>query len=176
MSNLIPDGRYPCKVIAAQYGQSEVKGTDYVRITVQITDGPFKDRTMFRDYYFTDATWKRSLETLRDLGFKGEDVCSPEEIVGVAATVGVTQKITENKDKTIRTDATGKPIWHNEVSFIGRDSRPKVKDAASKESFRELMRARIQQAKAEEQGASGDAAPDLSRQPGDDDLPDFMKA
>jgi hypothetical protein len=83
MSNLVPEGRYiaigsPVEIegarVWAQFGKSPEKGTPQVVVAVEILEGEESGRVLTWFGYFTDKTADRTLEALRFLGFKGEDL------------------------------------------------------------------------------------------------------
>lgn len=151
-TNLIAENIYQVKCVRAEAGESAVKGTPYVRVTLELQDdGAFKGRRLSKDLWFSDKTWEKSLEAMRALGHQGEDVTALEGMVasGTVAVAKVVHEMAKNKDDSIKVDEEGHAIYYNEVAWIGVPraglAPPKAMEAGKLSSFRELMKARIQQ-------------------------------
>jgi hypothetical protein len=81
----IPDGRYAAVGVPqsyddgeperyAQLGQSKEKKTDQVTITFKILDGEAEGQQIAWTGYFTADTYAKTVEALRNCGFKGDDL------------------------------------------------------------------------------------------------------
>ena len=165
MSNLIPEGIY--KVRATQnWALSETtKGTPYVRLEFDILDGPAKGQKISRDFFLSDKTWEKTVESLRTCGWQGDDVSN---LAGVDANEVVAKIVHE-----MITDKNGNPVTDNEgharyraaVAWVGKDRTPKPLEASKLSDFRQLMKARLQSL----------AEPELGKTGTDDDMPDFLR-
>lgn len=146
MSNLIPENVYRLKVVRAEFGETTGKGTPYARVTVEIVDeGEHAGRRVAKDLWFTDKTWSKSVETLRALGWQGDDITALQSIIGALGVGKVVQELVTDRDGQVKTNPQGNAIYRNEVAWLGKDNAPKAMEAGKLSSFRELMRARIQQ-------------------------------
>lgn len=73
MSNLIPEGSYTARAVGeVQYGVTK-SGGDYVRLSLSVQAGEGQ-RIMSRDLFFTEKTAERSVESLRHLGWTGNEL------------------------------------------------------------------------------------------------------
>lgn len=60
--------------IACEFGKSSNKGTDQVVANLKILDGPHEGKVVPWIGYFTEKTLDRTIESLRNLGLKGDDI------------------------------------------------------------------------------------------------------
>lgn len=68
-------GTHPIKATGDfKFGTSEKTNTPYVAVVVEITDGPCKGETASRSFFLTEKAFKMSEESLRTLGWDGEDL------------------------------------------------------------------------------------------------------
>lgn len=145
-SNLIPENIYRMKVVRAEFGETTGKGTPYARLTLELQDaGEHTNRRVSKDLWFTDKTWAKSVETLRALGWQGDDITSLQSVLNAVGVGKVVQEVMTDRDGQVKTDPQGNALYRNEVAWIGKDNAPKAMEAGKLSSFRELMRARIQQ-------------------------------
>lgn len=73
---MIPKGTYSAKATKGEFGTSKKKGTDFVRVVFQITDGPETGGMVSWDGWFTDKASARTIESLRFCGcsFPNNDI------------------------------------------------------------------------------------------------------
>lgn len=72
---MIDPGTYKAVAIAedVQFGKAK-SGTKQVAIPFRVTEGDFAGHVITYFGFFTDKTWKRTLEALRYCGWKGDDL------------------------------------------------------------------------------------------------------
>jgi hypothetical protein len=146
----------------------------YVRVTFDLLSGPAKGRTITRDFFFSDKTWERTVESLRACGWQGTDVSDFTGIdaneVDVCVKHAVMTKKVNGAEQVI-TDDDGNARYRAEVAWVGKDRSPKPMEATKLSSFRELMKARLENMG----GANTNGQSPVGKTGTDDDLPDFLR-
>ncbi len=142
----INEGRYRAKIIAAVL--TETSGEErqpVIDVTVELTgnglEAPVK---LSKSYYLSDRPdpyndnkpeWAVSIERLKKLGFKGDDIDQLESVVGFVGVAGVKNKT--SKSGTI----------YSVVSWIDSESaQAKPMERAKAKSFAAAMKAKMQAA------------------------------
>lgn len=121
--NLIPEGFYSAELISADITESK-NGSPRVSCEFRITDGDYKDRTVYEDLYLTPAALKSTMEKLEALGFVGDDVAAVKGCVGKVARIGV-QVEAESEN------ARGRSLpARNRVGWIGESKKRRELDGA----------------------------------------------
>lgn len=142
--SLIPENIYNTKITRAEIGETST-GKPFVRLHLQLTtEGEFQNRQTVKDLYLSDAAWEKSVETLKKLGFVGEDINAVTTLAGKTCVAKIVIKAQTNKDNTVRTDANGEVLYKNEVAWVGTDNSAKPMEATKAATFAEKMRARLQ--------------------------------
>lgn len=166
-ANLIPENVYRLKVVRAEFGETTGKGTPYARVTVELLDaGEYTGRRVGKDLWFTDKTWAKSVETLRALNWQGDDITDLQSVIDAVGVGKIVQEVITDRDGQVKTDPQGVALYRNEVAWLGKDNAPKAMEPAKLSSFRDLMRARIQQL-----GGAPAGAPTTKATGTDDDIP-----
>lgn len=154
---LIPAGDYAARGAKATGELGETaKGSAYVRVVLEITEGEYRGRKLTKDLYFTDKTWERSIQALQTMGWKGEDISQVEGIDTGDVSITIEEKVQTERDGAIRTDAHGNALYRNEIAWINGGVRRM--EAAKKLSFVEEMKAKVRQL-ANDNGAAAPGAP-----------------
>jgi hypothetical protein len=162
MSNdLIEENVYRVQCVSAEVGESSQKHTPYVRCVLRIVDGSHAKRQYVKDLYLTDKAWEKAVESMRAMGWTGDDVTDLTGITDKIAVAKIGQELVLDRDNAVKLDPAGKPIYRNTVFWIGKENVVKPLDVDSKTALRDLMRARMGV-----QPKAADAAPKS-----DDDLP-----
>jgi hypothetical protein len=146
----------------------------YVRLTFEITSGPAKGRAISRDFFFTDKTWERTVESLRACGWQGTDVSDFTGIDENEVDVCIKHSVMirrSNGQETVVTDDEGNARYRAEIAWVGKDRSPKPMEASKLSNFRELMKARLEGVTP----ANNGAGQQLGKTGTDDDLPDFLR-
>jgi hypothetical protein len=172
---IIPEGIYKGRARPEwQLGETQSQEPKpYVRLTFDLLSGSAKGRAISRDFFFSDKTWERTVESLRVCGWQGTDV---SDFTGVDANevdvcikhAVITKKV--NGQETVVTDDEGNAKYRAEIAWVGKDRSPKPMEATKLSSFRELMKARL-----EGMGGTGGGGQPLGKTGTDDDLPDFLR-
>lgn len=166
MSNLIPENIYKFRATTNWSLSETTKGTPYVRLEFEILEGTSKGRKLQKDFYLSDKTWERTIESLRCCGWQGDDVSNLTGVETRDVVGKVVHEMITDKEGTPKTDEQGNAQYRHAIAWVGEDRAPKPMEATKLSSFRELMKARLQSMGA---GAPAKAAPV------DDDLPDFLR-
>lgn len=72
-TNLIPEGTFPAVARGHQWGTAKT-GTEQIAISFELLGGPAAGRQLTWYGYFTEATWERTMQSLRYAGWKGGDL------------------------------------------------------------------------------------------------------
>jgi hypothetical protein len=167
-NNLIPAGSYLARATDNwALGESAVKQTPYARLEFEIQEGPYKGKRLTKDLYFTEKTWERAIESLRACGFEGDDISNLAGVTKNVVSITVEHEMMTDKTGGPLTDEEGHAKYRAVVAFINRDNRPKPMEATKLSNFRELMKARLQQANEKAAGPALGATGTDTRDPWD---------
>lgn len=72
MSNYV-NGKHTAKPISYEFSRSKIKGTEQVTILFTFVGGPNDGKSISYTGYFTEATAKRTMDSLEYCGWDGED-------------------------------------------------------------------------------------------------------
>jgi hypothetical protein len=141
---MIKIGTYTGVGVGIEYGVSQEKKTEFVKVTLQIKGGEFDSQLCSRDLYFSEKALARTLEALRALGctFPGNDITNTEGFGGTTVTFTVEHETYTNADGHEKTFA--------KIGFInsGHGIKPElVMDAAKKAAFKARMAGTIASSK-----------------------------
>jgi hypothetical protein len=164
-TNLIPENIYKFRATTNWSLSETSKGTPYTRVEFEITDGPMKGRKLSKDFYLSDKTWERTVESLRCCGWQGDDVSNLAGVETREVVGKVVHEMITDKEGAPKTDEQGNAQYRAQIAWVGEDRAPKPMEATKLSSFRELMKARLQSM----------GAPVKTATPPDDDLPDFLR-
>jgi len=150
---MVPKGFYRAKALAntAQFGVTPAKGTDFIRIQFQITDGEFAGQSLAWDGYFTGEATKRTVDSLQYAGctFPGNDITNLEGLGTTEVSIDVEHESYE-KDGQAKTYA--KVAW---VNSLHRGVSPELQmNAGQKESFKQRMMGQLVVAKQAKPGVA----------------------
>lgn len=67
----VPDGAYLANVEKAEYRQSKLKGTPYINLSLQIIEGAYCDRYVFKEWWLTKGALPYVKADLNMCGFEG---------------------------------------------------------------------------------------------------------
>lgn len=108
----------------AQLGLSKNSGTKQVLMMFQIESGPFKGETLPWFGYFTKDAAKRTVESLRLCGLKGQDIFAVES-QRLDNKVSITVEVGEYEGKT-----RSRVAWVNDPNYVMQiDLQPMVDDS-----------------------------------------------
>lgn len=69
----LPNGQYPGRGVSAALGTADT-GTEQVAVELVVTSGEHQGKRMTWFGFFTEKTTERTLESLRHLGWQGDDL------------------------------------------------------------------------------------------------------
>lgn len=136
--NLIPDGtRAPGRAKQWDLDTTET-GKDRIRVMLAL-GGEYAGRHLTWDGYFTDATFERTVESLRHMGWEGMDLGAIADLDKneVELVIGVEE---------YTNPTTGETKTYNRVNWVNRSASLYLKrpmDAASKASFAQRMKGKL---------------------------------
>lgn len=93
-------GRHPVKAIKCALGIAGT-GAEQIGVLVQIIEGPHAGEVCTWYGFFTDAAFERTIESLRHLGWQGDDLTKLETIG--SQTASAVFEVEEDRDGTQRT-------------------------------------------------------------------------
>lgn len=149
------NGTYLANATAIDFGFSS-KGTEQLGISFRLENGRFISAYL----YFSEAAADRSIETLRTLGWTGDDL-STLTVEDLPNQVSLVIEPEEYNGK-----------WTSKVKWINRAGGLNMADPMDERRKREFaarMRARVRSIPAGR--ASQNTGAGLSREPGQDDIP-----
>lgn len=82
MATYITPGFYKARAVASDIGVSDNKGTPFVSVTFEITEGEFEGKMIDWKGWNTEKTAERLVDDLRTLGYAGSD---PEDLASLGA-------------------------------------------------------------------------------------------
>lgn len=135
---MLPAGFYRAKALpaTAQWGVSPNKGTDFIRLMFQVSDGEHSGATVTWDGYFAEGSAQRVIDSLRHAGctFPGNDVTNLEGLGSTDVSIDVEH---ESYEKDGQTKTFARVAW---VNSMNRGIKPELQmDTARKQSFKERM-------------------------------------
>jgi hypothetical protein len=143
MANLIPEGIYTARATSNWILSETTQGTPYVRLEFELLDG--SGRRIHKDFYFSEKSWKKSVESLRVCGWQGDDVSDLSGVETQEVVVKIVHELITDKQGNPITDDEGHAKYRAVVAWVGKDHAPKPMEATKLSSFRDLMKARLQQ-------------------------------
>lgn len=150
--------QYKAKPIRWMNGASKSKGTEFVAVLFEITEGPDRGEKIRADLYWTEKTEERTTKALKLLGWQGQ-VDENMELVGLVNVVpiGVVEETKNNGAIELKVD------WVGESPSAGIDDSLRL-PASNAREFVLAMRRRAG-------FTNGRAAPPAlpAPEPGDDD-------
>ena len=164
MNNLIPEGIYHARATSNWTLSETTRGTPYVRLEFDLLDGAAKGQKLSRDFFLSDKTWEKTVESLRTCGWTGDDVSNLAGVESNEVVAKVVHEMITDRQGAPVTDHEGNARYRHAIAWVGKDRAPKPMETGKKTAFMELMKARLQSV----------ASP--GARPADDDLPDFMRS
>lgn len=89
MATYFPPGFYKARAVASDIGVSNTKGTPFIAVTFEITEGEYEGKLIEWKGWSTEKTSERLVDDLRTLGYAGSD---PEDLASLSAE-GVAEKL-----------------------------------------------------------------------------------
>lgn len=117
---MIKAGYYPMRVLEADLGYTS-KDRPQVALLLEIKEGEHAGESYTWYGYFTDATRKRTIQALRTLGWKGDDISELSTVIGGESECSI----------QIEPDLEGQD--RARVGFIGRGGGLAMKERMSDE-------------------------------------------
>jgi hypothetical protein len=159
----IEAGKYSAKAKTWTLGESS-NGKEMLEVVFAITSpGPYQGMTITARLFFTEKTFDRTVESLRYMGWKGDDLA---KIEGLTSEVEIDVGHEEYQGETqVRVK------WVNRLKGGGT---AKALDAGKTKSFAERMKARVAMADAArsaKEAMNGNATPALGATGSDEKLP-----
>jgi hypothetical protein len=149
----LPKGRYAAKALSGELGNSSNKGTPQVVVDFKITEYDFAGERIPWIGYFTPATEERTLESLRIMGWKGDDLDNLEGITDNEVELVVDHESYEGKVRA-------------RVAFVNRAGGFQQKAPMNKDAAREFaLRMRGKAAASRVAAGTGPAASSTPRSP-----------
>lgn len=115
----IPDGEYPIKPVQigdapiARLGVSKAKKSPQVLVWFEVTDGPCKGARLPWFGYFSKDSAERTIQSLRQIGFSGQDIYDVENQTLDGNAIGVVENKVYDGKKQCRI------AWVNDPSYTG---------------------------------------------------------
>ena len=129
---MLRNGKYPARAIGAALGFTR-NNSPQIAVELQITEGESAGQTITWFGYFTEKTEERTLESLRTLGWQGDDLDKLDTVTGDCSIV-VEQETWEGK-------TSAKVQWINKVGGGLALSAPM--DAGAARAFAERMKGKV---------------------------------
>jgi hypothetical protein len=150
-------GIYKAKAIESGLCASEKKGTEFVAVLFEVTEGPDAGERIRADLYWTPNTDARVTKALKLMGWEG-GVDSSMQLTGLtkAVPISVVEETNQNGRVSLKVD------WVGENPFGGIDDKLRLEPAQAR-SFVQALRAR-----AGVPAKNGRPAPPPAREPGED--------
>jgi hypothetical protein len=166
-------GTYRARAVSGGLGFAK-NGTEQLGVDFVITEGPSEGQHVTWWGFFTDKTADRTIESLRIMGWQGDDLC---DLTGIDQNpVDLVIEAEEYEDKR-----TGEIRSIGKVRWVNRAGGLSLKDAMSPQQAREFaarMRGRVvalggsKRPQAPANGPARKPAPPPPSQPAvDDDIP-----
>lgn len=127
-----------------RWGYSPEKGTKQSLIYLVPLEGPLEGRPLPWFGYFTESSWKRTVESYRYLGHKGDDLPGPDADLDQIVQVEIEDEDQFDEHGNV-TGSRPRIAWVNRPHRAMSMSRPMSKDDFSK--FAAQMRNRLAQVK-----------------------------
>src|SRR6185437_16355806 len=121
-------GKHPAKAIPGAAIGAASTGTEQIGVPCEFVDGPNKGMQITWYGYFSDSAIDRTFESLRTLGFKGDDLGDLSSLGSPDAPV--VQLVLENEDYNGQTQV--KVRW---VNKLGGAAMKNAFDDSQRQSF-----------------------------------------
>src|SRR4051812_22051672 len=113
-------GRFRARAREWDFGESS-KNTEQIAVQFEITEGDEKGRTLTWYGYFTDKTAERTLESMRFMGWTGDDPTHPDNLNANEVEIVVEpEEYTNDKGET---KIQSRIRWVNRAGGIALKSR-----------------------------------------------------
>ena len=126
----------------ARFGESEEKGTKFVLLVLEIDEGDYTGTQLQYRGYFTEKTYARTIESLRYLGFKGDDLAALDS-QRMGEQVSITIEDEEYDGKT-----HSRIQWVNRLNSGGPSVKKPIEGTALR-AFAAQMKSRVAAVKEE---------------------------
>lgn len=123
---MIPNGTYKAKGVEAALGKAST-GTHEVAVLLEVTSGDHAGTRLTWHGYFTEKTTDRTLESLRYLGWEGDDLSKLEGISANEVSIVVERETYEDRDGV--TQERAKVRWINGAGGVAIKDRLDDADA-----------------------------------------------
>jgi hypothetical protein len=120
---MIPAGNYTAKATGSFDFGTSTGGTEQVAVEVEILEGPEAGRCMTWFGFFTDKTTERTVESLRLLGWQGDDITKLEELGSRRVSIVV-------EHEEYQGQVRAKIQWVNRLGGLGVKLKAPMDDAA----------------------------------------------
>lgn len=132
MATYFPPGFYKARAVASDIGVSNTKGTPFIAVTFEITEGEYDGKLIEWKGWSTEKTAERLVDDLRTLGYTGSD---PEDLASLSAE-GVAEKLPNTVSLKIQDDE-----YNGETRSVVRFIDPAQRQAAPGSSLFAGMKA-----------------------------------
>ena len=122
---MIPAGNYTAKATGSFDFGTAAQGTEQVAVEVEILEGEHSGNFMTWFGYFTERTSERTVESLRLLGWQGEDITKLEGLGSRRVSI-----VVEHEEYQGKTSA--KIQWVNRLGGLGVKLKAPMDDAAKR--------------------------------------------
>jgi hypothetical protein len=135
---MIAQGKYRARAVGGDFGKTPNTGTDFVKVTFVIADGPHKSEHVAWNGWFGPNSTERTIESLKSCGctFPGNDITNLAGIDSKDVEIVVEHEAFEGRDGKAATAV--KVSW---VNALAGGINPEAKmDAGAKASFAQKMK------------------------------------
>lgn len=165
---MIQEGRYKARALEGALGRAGT-GSEQIAVLLEITEGEHKGHQLTWYGYFTEKTVDRTFESLRHLGWEGDDLTDLRGIESNEVTIVVELEYDRDGEQHARVK------WINSPGS-GLAMRERLDDAAARVFAQRMKGAAVaSRAKAKSNGSSAraPAGPAVSSavDPANDDIP-----